>query len=468
MWLGACLARCARYHLGVWRRGLLVFGTVLLAGTVLAWCTRPMARAERDLDRVIEDLRARAVATSFEELVGTPPDPGENGWEEIAAALAWRDGHLADGWEQRVVGPRNYRFASPWWRNASEEDLARLAEFLDGLAPCFVHLEAAAGMPTIRWPLPPRDSDGARDDLPPLRAIEAPQGLLEMRAHGAVEPATRRRAIATLFRMGQRIDERVGPYAGIAAECLLRSGYAALREEFRSGIGDPAAARAELDPLLTLRRIDSMPTAIAAARTGACEYVPQLLDGSAFVDRRFWERARDAAANARAGRNPFAPFLDIDPILAVATISGIDRAAAIPHSWDRSYDEAFLQCLGEQPANFRPATPLHMRIDTARQIDAAIRIARIALAACVYRMEQGEWPRTAAELRGLFPEGELPTDPYTGEGFVWLLEDDALEIRASPWSLRPLGWGTPADDPDAAGLVWRLAPPRAPRDDESR
>ncbi len=292
-----------------------------------------------------------------------------------------------------------------------------------------------------------------------MNALAGVQGLLEMRAHVAADQASRQRAIATLLRMGRRINERVGPYSGIAADCLLRSGCAALREELRSGIEYPTATRAELDPLLTLRRIDSLPTAIAAARTEACEHVPRLLDGTAFVDRGIWEKAMEAAAYARAGRNPFARPWDIDPVLAVAMIGDLDRVAELPHSWDRSFDAAFLQCFPKQPVNYRAAAPLHMRIDTARQIDAVTRLARIALAACVYHRDHGKWPGSVVELSGLFADGELPKDPYTGDGFVWLREGDVLVVRARPWSLRPPGSGIPPDDPEAAGLVWRLAPP---------
>ena len=440
----------------VWPRVLLVLAALLAAGIAVAWCTRPAAVAERELTRVLARLEARGVPTTFEDWSTPAPSRESNGWPDLLAAVAWRDARVPEGWRRTYVGPWNHSCEQPWWATSSEQDMDALAGFLGSMEPFFERIDVAVAKPTLRWELPPKDDTGWRFPSPDVLGAGELQRMLLARAHGAPDEPARRHAVVALARLAGRLDRRTTVSAALISRTLLRSACGTLRGLVEARLIDAAAAREDLDALLTVRCIDDMPATIAMERVATCEYVPHLIDGTAFPERSFANTLKSVYADLRDGRRPFARDLDIDRLLAVGLIDALDAAAALQPTWDRSYDERFAACFPQAPEHFAPHNMLHSMIERSRAVDAQSRLARVALAACVHHGAHGRWPDGPGELATLFADGDVPLDPYTGEAFVWSVDDGVLTLAARPWTARDEDPLPVVDDPVGWDLVWTL------------
>ena len=104
-----------------------------------------------------------------------------------------------------------------------------------------------------------------------------------------------------------------------------------------------------------------------------------------------------------------------------------------------------------------PTNPSALRLDALGKhlidADAAMRLGRIALAACEHRRLHGMWPASTDELAPLFPDG-VPGDPFTGTPVVVWRAGDHLTLRAPRWDCLPRD----EDIPRAPGDDGRLPP----------
>jgi hypothetical protein len=269
--------------------------------------------------------------------------------------------------------------------------------------------------------------------------------------------------------IGTRLRNRGMWDAGLATGALgAACGW--LRDSLLDGSIDPERARPQLDELLAEDWAPRFAHLLRCERASEFELAPYYVDGSAqvywapklaIIKQVFPERLKELGlpdtepsviqriqrtVGLSEGVSDWSWFgVPVDVVLG--ELRDLDRyltADADPRSvWEQWQDKS---SVGQ-----RAIAPGWLHWILARA-DARGRLARLALAAYEHRRLNGAWPRAAADLAPLFPDG-VPLDPFTGGPFLVEHDGDALVLRAQPWG------GIDEESEQDLLYVWRLPPP---------
>lgn len=319
------------------------------------------------------------------------------------------------------------------------ERRAALTEFVSAHAAFFAAVDAAAAADVIVFPAI-RDPSGFLEWAPVHDMVTVAE-LLRVRACCAATEEERVAALETLLRIGRRWRPRSALEALVAATFVdgaareLASGIAAGR------LGPAACAR--LDELLRPDTVARYGDLVRAERAWLLSAHDELVDlpgvdddGDASVlDGAGFDREVRFAGLARA-------FV-VESAAEVVELSETLRAIPTddPSSLPAAVDAATAPLLDEEPSvlpwrRLRDILGRGMAALAAHSpgklldIDARVRVARIAVAAEAHRERTGAWPATLDDLADAFG-GATPLDPRTGGAFAFEVSDDgALRIGA--------------------------------------
>lgn len=403
----------------------------------VAWIVvDPLAATERATER----LRARGFATTVAEWNAPPVPAEENGAPEIDAADDWLVATHGgrDAW--KCAGPWRNDLPEPWWEHASARDMVALDHFLAALEPYFARLEAAVARPRLHWPA------DAQFALPEIARLQRINALLHASARRDAATADRLRAVAIPLRIARKVDRPV-LITGMVVGAMSGSAVKDLRALVTSGAVPAADARRALDEDLRMDLSSRIPGMVRGEIVWALE-----------VHRAAYSGRDDGAG----GEASFVPRLDAPAARVVAMFLGgpaemfdaCEQAAAVSETSVAARVRHFraLEAGASKYARVGlvmwPAMPIRLA-----RADAALRLARVALAVKERHESSGRWPASLDELRDTFPDGP-PLDPFTDASFVYDVRDGAVRIA----STGRIAGDEPVSEADlqSHGLVWEF------------
>jgi hypothetical protein len=392
------------------------------------------------VDAELARLGAAGFPTTWEEALGATPTTAAEGEERPASNDGFADIHAAFVWlESNFGGIYTWEIVGPWSREneeafadeATPEQWAALGLRIAEWKPFYDRVDAGLAKPQFRvrpendrWGLPTRSF--GFDSTKLLQFLVA-------RAIGASTEEERLAGVSAAARLS------VGAARGAvgATYLSLRARETAIREARRAAeLGTIRAAHLH-------RALDAdlagsvLPLVAADART---------------------EPACLAAAWRAANTSPTYPR----PNWRERLVGRVARV--LPDSRDRSVDEPQLdEMTGDEiaavmrfwgdaaaidvttPASFRAAVKarvargsgdggcsaraLRQLADRTLRVEAASRLARVALAAKAHRETTGDWPATLGALAPALG-GSVPTDPRTDAPFVYSTDGPKVRLVA--------------------------------------
>ena len=407
--------------------------------------TDERADAEVALQELRTELRERGAPLTVAEAEPPVPEDAFNGAVDIDRAHAWWDAAEREPyWPEKIAGAWNNTLRWPWWESATPEQMKRLGPFLESLAPFFEHLDRAARKPEIAWPHRTHGSAAEwLDTAVPAETtwLQLVTQLLGARSIAGATPEERLAGIRAQLALGVRYRARF-VLGHLTANTRARNAAVRLRHCLEDGSIDPAAAREQLDEMLSVSPIARFSSLIEFERIYALEVLPYWVDGSmpAEIDRRHPERA---ARRAKKGKPPETAQDWIRWTRDLDRYDDLQWTSDAVRSGFSSYEA--------------PLNQITIRLDPMLghvvDAEAAMRLGRLALASYEFRREHGRWPDSAEDLSPLFPEG-VPVDPFTGAAFLIGTDGEHLTLRAKHWE-----WmSRDEDDPRGDGDDWRLPP----------
>lgn len=359
--------------------------------------TDPDAYAE--FRRYVEDRRAAGKPTTLRELLGPDPPDADNAGVEIKAALDAVTAELGD----ESTWPK----CGPWGmtpiEDATPEEVEELRQFVKRFGPFLDRVATALDRPRCRFPVP---------DLPgelyerSIRPMQRTSRILMAVANSDAGAGERTNAIRTLLQLVRK-EEPVGAVSLMVDCAATASALRAIRSGVESGKLDLAQTRVPIGELLRSDWISRGPEFVDLQ-------LVELLSGyAAWIDGRITEFG--AAVDASDLETPAAAEV-------VAAAELMEQVAGVPTSPFAAYAQKLgeIREMGEQrddvSASFAPMPSLIVR--RLAEVDAATRLARVALTVAEHRATHGDFPGSLDDLKPMFPEG-VPVNPMTDAPFVY-------------------------------------------------
>jgi hypothetical protein len=358
-----------------------------------------------------DELRARGVPTTLDELNGPPPPAAENAAAELTAALDalhaefGREGDRTSRWPN--VG--SWGDSVTPIRDETPERVAELRAHLRLLRPFRARVAAALDRPRLRFA---PQADSVVPQTVGTTTLRSLQRILSTIAVGSDEPADRLSAIEIQLRLAAR-DEPVTSAQPLVDLALAGGAIQAIRDGLEHGELDAAVARPRLDPLLAPYWPDACVRFARLQLAGALRISAWLADGGDIGDLPEGVRLDDDRAKLEPERLRVLADLTSIP---TAPFTALLRA---------------VQERGESPDGelHGSAYSVFLAARTAGQREAASRLARIALAAVAYRNEHGDFPASLDDLRPAFADG-VPLDPFTDASFLYARTDTGVRLAS--------------------------------------
>jgi hypothetical protein len=441
----------------VTRRRAIWIGVAVAVVGGLTWALWPPS--EQPLYDYIAERRAAGLPTTRDEIRGPAPPAAENGAEDLKAA--W-DALVADfgpesSWKASGFDPALELGEGGGPDALSDEQRADLAKTAERLRPGIEPLVRALDKPRLVWPLT-FDHDGWRNDLEPRIELTANvDKALQVQASGDTDPARRLAACRAILAMAQR-SERGQWIDWAAAQAFRTRGVAALRDGVESGTVGAADARAACDALLAASPMETFRAAGRAEAVELLETYRAVVEGRAVppvAKLSRWQRfEHDLQRAARRIAGPANPF-DVDfegghAELVVAVCRLRDAAAGVPDLRTLTTREGLAAIdRGGLARDERAVDATANLARTAIRAEAALRLARVALAAAEFRATRGDYANSLDDLAPMFADG-VPLDPYTDARFSYDRSATEVRIASAGRSAR--------DDPTLREecLVWEL------------
>jgi hypothetical protein len=421
-------------------RALIVVGllTVLLIVGFRWWRTSALETALRRFEEVTAPLIARGepLGVFDRESAETFADNGAPALLEALDALTFSAGDPSR-WPD-----------GPW--DLEEDELAAMGElhraelrrFVTSQADVLVRIAAAASAADLAFP--PRRDAGEMIEWAPVMTLLDLGHLLRARALVGETEAERVAALETWLRLGRRWRPRTALEA-LVAVTLLRNAAAETGEALADGRIGAQAARERLAPLLAEDVLAIYPELVRAERTWLLSLHDGLVDlpgvdddsDERMLSVEGYERGPgsmslagphvvDAATEAVLVHEEIVSVLSADHLAVQAAVGEIVDAA-------QPTEDSFLPWLRvRELLGGTSAIVYENAVRELTEVDARLRLTRLALAAVEVRDRTGAWPPSLAAL-GDAMHGVVPANPRTGEAFAYELRGDgSLRIAAPP------------------------------------
>lgn len=415
---------------------LVLVGASMLAGVVLP----------SESDRLASEcrrLRELGYATTVGEWNGASGPVALVAGEALLAADAALVAEFGEKESWREPGPWRSDLPEPWWEGCSDEELLALDALLARLEPYIVRVEAASAAPRLGFRL--REEDGWVEDgaVKPLRRLSAVLGALVRRPQ---QPGDAVRAIRLRLTLARRI-ERSSLITGMVALAFSVAATRELRDRVESGADSARAVRGLLDTDLSMRCRDRFSLLVRAEIVGTARLHAALLEGRLAGSDGSMLRAPSDAEGQMVQRLLLGSYAD-----ALRVLQDAAELGEVPFA-ERAARLAEIERNAPRLARTAAVIPPALARKCA-QADAALRLARVAIAVKECHETTAAEPASLDDLRGAFAGESVPQDPYTDAPFVYEVMDDRVRI-ASAGRL-------PGDDPVTEGelrergLVWEF------------
>ena len=441
------------------RRALWLVAAAVLVG-VIAFVFWPWS--ERAFYDYIEERKAAGLPTTRDEVRGPAPSAEENGAEDLRAAWAAleKDQGPTSSWkgsgfdESIDLGDRT------WPDGLSTEQRTDLAKTAERLRPGIDQLVRALDRPRLVFPVT-FGANGWRDVEPQMMLVSDATRALQIQAAGNADPARRLAACRASLLLADRAEPSSW-LEWVLAQWARTSGVSSLRDGVETGRLDARDARAACDGLLATSVLARYRAASRAEAVELLENYRALVEGRAVPSTAKltpWKRIEHRVDMARRRFAGTACPLDMDFEPGIAHV-----IVALCRSRDAIGGVADLRTLATEDGLaaidgtglLRESGPKNGTVkltQTALRNEAAVRLARVALAAAGFRATHGDFPVSIDDLRPMFPDG-VPLDPFAEAPFVY--ERTATGVRIA--STGRLADADPVDQQRLRdqGLAWEL------------
>ena len=416
--------------------GLSLLFLFLAAFIVLYATVNPPA----DFEAAGTRLEAEGFVTTAAEWNRSPKDPAENGAHEIHEADAMLIAACGPMSTWTAAGPWRNDLEWPWWEHASEEDLQALDRMLEAAHPALDRCAAAVERPYLRWAIS-ADFLASSGEVPHLQHLLQ---VLEAQAVRGPSPADRLQAVRTRLLAARRAEGTT-----LITSMVLMAGAAGAVQDVRylvvTGALSGAEVRERLDGDLVFDASGRLPELVRAEIVAMSELQRRLYSG----------RMKDERGQ------PMVPILTNSPksrLLAWVFggpgdgLEALARAAEVNESSFADRMRAYRRIddsSGKFPRMFVCVWP-QMATKCAR-LDAALRLARIALAVKAQRETAGAGPASIDAIVDAFPDG-VPLDPFTDAPFEYDVR--AGDVRIASAGRLPTDAPVSPGELDEQGLAW--------------
>jgi len=376
---------------------------------------QPRTRSEEEdpyaeFRRYVEDRRAAGKPTTLRELLGPDPPDAENAAVEISAALD----ALYTEFGEESAWPKVDLWSDVPVAEQTPEQVQELREFVGRFRPFLGRLGSALDRPRCRFPTP----SGPGGSVPGIRVIRKTCNLLMLiaRATRDVDPLLRIEALRILLSLGRK-DEAVTSFGVALDYATAMGGVRALHPALEKNEVDPLRARRVLDELLRASWLPLGPRFSELDLIGSMELMQAWIDGSLPPDL------------AKLGWNGPPPAAEI--VAGLLLMEEASRLPAVPFPEYARMVKDIEQRSEREGKACENLLAGHPKVAAALgRTDAAMRLARIALAAAEFRATHGDFPASLDELKPMFPDG-VPLDPFTDVPFVYEKTGTGVRIASA-------------------------------------
>ena len=344
--------------------------------------------------RSVEERRAAGRPTTIRELLGPDPPDAENAAVELNAALGAVTAEFGaeDTWPK--IGPWGDELIA----EQTSEQLDALRAFVERFRPFCDRVASGLDRPRCRLPVP-EAMDEVWDRA--VRPLQQASRILTAIARGDVDVERRLDALSTLLRLGRR-NEPTAATASMVNAALAKGAVVTIRDGVERNELDARVVRSRLDTLLTTDWVATGPAFFEL------QFVGNLANSSAWIDGEL---------KIPTGMEKFVTLRAPSPEELVATMDALERASRLAASPFRDY-LAGVEAIDERARTTNLPTVGALFVRKLGEVEAACRLARVALAAAEHRATHGDFPASLDDLKPMFADG-VPLDPFTDTPFVY-------------------------------------------------
>ena len=344
--------------------------------------------------RYLDERRADGKPTTLRELLGPDPPDADNAAVELVAALKAVTADVGEDSAFPKVGPWGER---PF-EEQTPEQFEELRVFVERLRPFCGRVAKALDRPRCRLPVPGGIDETFEDSI---RALQRASRILIAAARADADVERRLEALTTLLRLARR-NEPTTEIASMVNTALAKAAVAAIRDGIARNELAPGVVRARLDALLTTDWIATGPAFFEL------QFVGFLANARAWIDRGF--RLPEGTQEFLTSRSP-------SPEELLAVTDALEEASRLPSSPYGKY-AARADALEEHLGAAGPGVGVSLFVRSIGDVEAACRLARIALAAGEYRSTHDDFPASLDDLKPMFVDG-VPLNPMTDAPLVY-------------------------------------------------
>ncbi len=316
-------------------------------------------------------------------------EPAAPGAEDAAAEIraAWKEVLTGAGGPDDVISTIAWWAGEPWHEREFSGDTDELLLWLDEARPYFDRISAALAAPSVRFPVKVDEYgmlDGEDRDL----LVKDVGATLQARAWSAPDAADR----LTASRAMESMSADLAPHAAGELERLARELVASYAEFW------------------------------GAILQG---WAPTYSDGTVGSGRTTWEHLEKEAR--RIVLDDCAHGCGVDHEWYSASVTAnLEMSAELALDSDRWPRYGDPPPLDARPHDIEGLVGLR---EALRQHEAALALARVALAAKVHRDATGRWPESLDDVAAAF-DGATPSDPFGDAQFAYEVADHAVRIAS--------------------------------------
>ena len=441
------------------RRVIWIAVAVAVVGAI-TWALLPPSEAP--LYDYIAERRAAGLPTTRDEVRGPQPLEAENGAEDLRAAWAALVAELGpeSSWKGSAFDTTLKLGEFGWPEGLSPEQRAELAKTAERLQTGIEPLVRALEKPRLVFPVR-FNRDGWHEGDQDFELFSSADRALQIQAAGDADPGRRLAACRAVLRLAERVECGTS-FDWVVAQSFRAGGIATLRHEVETGGIDAVAARAACDASLGTSVFTRFRAAERAESVELLENYLALVEGRAVTQTAKltpWKRIEHRLEMARRRAAGTAGPLDVDfeagnADLVVAVCRFRDAVAGVSDLRTLTTEDGVASV---DPSGLIRAAGSKSMIGsfarTAVRTEAALRLARVALAVAEHRARSGNFPASLDELKPMFADG-VPLDPFTDSPFIY--ERTATGVRIA--SQGRLADETPLDEEALREkcLVWEF------------